>query len=44
MPEHFPDAKSLENFDVDWIWNVYNEKREEFGPKAEKILESLTII
>jgi len=38
MPEHFPTAAAMSEFDTNWIWNDFSDIREPLEPVAKEIL------
>lgn len=38
MPNHFPLASDMKDFETSWVWNEFNEKRKHFEPVAQEVL------
>lgn len=39
MPDHFPVASDMKNFSSEWVWNEFNEKRNQFELLSKEILD-----
>lgn len=38
MPNHFPLASDMKDFEAAWVWNEFNDKRKQFEPVAQEVL------